>query len=77
MKVKTSLGYDPIIHYTVEEIEKMYLLEGVPTNEARARAIVTKREIDKLNFDEQNLWRKVRKNERHLTPEEERLLFSS
>jgi hypothetical protein len=58
-----TAGYDPLFDYTPEEIEQMYVAEGIPLEEARERSKVIAREIIRLNRAEQRLWKKVRKHE--------------
>lgn len=63
MKQRACKGYDPLIYYTTDELTEMYLKEGLPLEIARERAVVVKREIERLNKAEQRLWDKVREHE--------------
>ena len=58
-----TAGYDPLYNYTPDEIEQMYLAQGVPSQEAKERSLVVAREIERMNKAEQRLWKKVRKHE--------------
>ena len=56
-------GYDPLVNYSVDELKRMYIQEGLTATEALKRAKRVGRAINTLNIKEQRLWDKVRENE--------------
>ena len=56
-------GYDPIISYSVKELAKMYMDDGISEKEAYQKAEIIKKEMYQLDKQEQRLWKKVRKHE--------------
>ena len=56
-------GYDAIISYSEEEIARMYIEEGVNPSKAYIDAKKIRREIKRLNTQEQRFWKRVRRNE--------------
>ena len=63
MRTYKTLGYDDLTLTSVAEITEMYIKEGVPVEEAKERAKIIHKEIDRLNHQEMRLWERVRKHE--------------
>jgi len=65
MHIDPSHGYDQLVNYSVNELVSMYQAEGVPSSEATGRAKIVRKEITRMNREEQRLWQRVRANEQH------------
>ena len=57
------IGYDRLAIYTKEELEELYIKQGLTPEEASKLAEVLYKELESSTEAERKLWRKVRKRE--------------
>lgn len=63
MPIKHRIGYDIINTYKEEELQKMYINEGMPPSEAKIKARTLCLALNKMAASERRLWERIRDNE--------------
>lgn len=63
MPLKRRIGYDIHLLYSKEEIEKMYVQDGMEPTQAHGKALEVWRALNNMRFADRQLWKRVRENE--------------
>lgn len=63
MPLKRRIGYDIHLLYSKEEIERMYIHDGMEPTQARVKALEIWRALNNMRFADRQLWKRVRENE--------------
>jgi len=63
MPLKRRIGYDIHLLYSKEEIERMYIYDGMELPQARIKALEVWRALNNMRFADRQLWKRVRENE--------------
>ena len=60
---KLKVGYDYLSLYTCNDLEKLYLNEGKSKEEAKERARILSKELNRMSMAEWRSWKKRFENE--------------